>query len=222
MFEGNIWLLVMVSVVLSIISNSIYYRALDADKLGEIETLGLLSGIPIIIFSSVIFADERKLAVLFPAMVAVLAVVWSHWQRHHFNIAKRTLPFLIWSLLSVPAGAALSKILLSHFNPISLEVVRSGIIALFFLPLFLRQTKNVSLKAGWLLLITNILTSVAWLLFYFSYQRSGIVYTLLLFSLQPLLVYFASVAILKEKIQIKKIVAFAVILLSIGAAQLLK
>jgi drug/metabolite transporter (DMT)-like permease len=65
------------------------------------------------------------------------------------------------------------------------------------------------------------LTSVAWILFYFSYQRSGIIYTILIFSLQPLLVYLASVFFLKESLYWKKAVAFIVVLLSIAVAQVI-
>lgn len=221
LLRGNLWWLLLISVGMTIITNLIFYRALDDDRLGEIQTLDILRNIPIIIFSSVIFADERNFTVVLPALVASFAVIWSHWECHHFKVAKHTLPFFIWSLTVAPIGALISKVLLASWNPISLELVRSGAVALLVGPLFVRHSFKISLKAFSLLLATNILTSIAWILFYFSYQHSGIVYTLLIFLLQPLLVYLASIFFLREPLQWKKATAFVIVLLSIVAAQII-
>ncbi|MBI2175679.1 MAG: EamA family transporter [Parcubacteria group bacterium] len=221
LLAGNLWWLLLISVGMTIVTNLIFYRALDDDKLGEIQTLDLLHAIPIIIFASIIFADERNFLVIVPALVASSAVIWSHWEHHHFKIAKHTLPFLVWSLAAAPIGASISKILLANWNPVSLELVRSGAVALILGPLFVRYAQKISFKAFSLLLATNILTSIAWILFYFSYQRLGIIYTILVFSLQPLLIYLASVFFLKEPFHWKKATAFAIVLLSIGIVQII-
>lgn len=221
LLAGNLWWLLSISIGITLVTNLVFYRALDDDKLGEIQTLDLLRAIPIVIFAGIIFTDERNFFVIIPALVASTAVIWSHWENHHFKIAKHTLPFLIWSLSVAPIGASILKVLLETWNPISLELVRSGVIALILGPLFLKYAKKVRFKAFSLLLVTNILTSVAWILFYFSYQRSGIVYTILVFSLQPLLVYFASVFFLKESLHWKKAITFAIVLASIGIAQII-
>lgn len=207
------------SVALTIASNVIYYRALKRDKLSEIEIIGLLAALPVIIFSGIIFSDERNYFILIPALIASAAIVWSHLKKGHLLIKKNTLPFLICSLTLAPLAAAVSKILLSDWNPISLEMLRMGIVAMIVTPFFQKQTKAISTSALWFLVLTNILTSVAWILFYFSYQRSGIVYTMLLFSIQPILAYLAAIFILKERVEQKKLIAFAIVLLSIAIAQ---
>ncbi len=222
LFSGNLLWLLLASIGMVIISNLIFYRALESDQLGEMQTIDLLRNIPIIIFSSIIFTDERNFSVIIPAFIASIAVIWSHWENHHFKIAKNTLPFLIWSLCTAAVAAPISKILLQSWNPVSLELIRSGATALFFGLLFYKYTTKISFKTFLFLLATNILTTIAWILFYFSYQRSGIVYTILVFSIQPLLVYIASVFILKEPAQWKKVIAFAIVLLSIGIAQIIK
>ena len=221
LFSGALGWLLAASVALSVATNFIFYRALDADALGEIQTIELLPAIPVLLFSSALFADERKFAVLIPALIASSAIIWSHWERRHFRIARNTLSFLLWSLAIAPVGSAISKTLLAAWHPISLELVRSGGIMALLSPFYLRHTRGVPLPAFRFLLATNVLTTVAWILFYTSYQRSGIVYTLLLFSLQPLLVYAASVFLLREAFQWKKAAALGVVLVSIGVAQLL-
>ena len=220
-FSGNLWLFILISILMIAVTNLFYYRALDHDGLGEMQTLELLSAIPIIIASSIIFADERKFVVLIPALIASSVVVWSHWEHHHFKIAKKTLPFLVWALFAAPIGASISKLLLVVWDPISLELVRTGGVALIIWPLFFKYTNKINLRSFIYLILTNFLSAVAWILFYFSYQRSGIVYTVLLFSIQPLLVYFASIFLLKEPVNLKKVVAFGVVLVSIAAAELL-
>ena len=222
LLTGNNLPLILLSSALIIVTNILYYRALDRDTLGEIQTFDMLHAIPIIIMSSLFFVDERNYVVVIPAIIAALAVVWSHWEHHRIKIKKYTLPLVIWSLVVAPVGAAILKILLQTWNPISLELIRSGFIALVFVVMFWRYIKNVTPQKVGLQIITNILTAVAWIFFFYSYQRSGIVYTVLLFSLQPFLVYLTSLFFLKEKFHPKKAVAFVVVLISIVAAHALR
>lgn len=218
-FIGYYGWLLLTWIVIGFLINILFYRALDHDKLGEIETLSLLNSIPVIIVSGILFADERNFAIFIPALVASVAVVWSHWERHHVKIARDTLPYLCWSLTIAPISAIISKELLAVWNPIALEMVRTGALAALFLFMFRDAITSVPAKALRLLLLTNFLTTVAWVLFFFGYQRLGIVHTLLLFSLQPFLVYMASIFVLKERPSWKRSAAFVIVLVSIGAAE---
>ena len=83
----------------------------------------------------------------------------------------------------------------------------------------LKHVKNVKPSSLGLFFLTNALTSVAWILYFYSYQRLGIVYTVLVFSLQPFLVYLSSLVFFKEHLDQKKIIAFFIILASIALAQ---
>lgn len=221
LFAGNLKWLILISVAIITISNLFYYRALDNDRLGEIQTLDIFHNLPAILFSSLLFADERNPAVVLPALVASLAIIWSHWNHHHFEMRKFTRIYLVWSLFIAPFGAPITKTLLTVWHPISLGIIRDGATALILGPLFIKYSKKTHLKALLLLAATNLLTTIAWILLFFSYQRSGIVYTILIFSLQPLLVYFASLIFLKEKFHKKKFIAFLVALASIAAAQVM-
>ncbi len=221
LLQGKYLLLLLLTIIVMIITNILFYRALKTDLLSEMEPLSLLSNIPLILFTSFFFADERNILIIIMAIITVVAVVWSHWERHHLSIAKKTWPYLIWSLLIAPFTGIISKILLEQWNPISLGLVRDGILALVFIFLFAKDIKYLPRKAIPLLLLTNLLTTIAWILYFFSYQTNGIISTVLIFSLQPLLVYFASVIFLKEKFHKKKFIAFLIILGAITAAQVL-
>lgn len=220
LFTGKFFWLILLSIFLTIAANVIHYRALDADKLSEIQTIDLLHTIPLIILASIIFTDERNVVAIISALTASLAIIWSHWEHHHFRIAKYTLPFLLSALTIGPFRSIIFKELLTIWNPISLELVLSGATALAIAPFFFRRAQNISLKASLLLVAINALSAIAWILYYFSYQRSGIIYTVLIFSLQPILVYFASLFFLKESFQKKKFIAFLIILAAILVAQI--
>jgi len=221
-FSGYSAILILVSVGLVVVTNLIYYRALDRDYLSEILMFDMAQAIPVIIFSSIIFTDERNFTVLIPALIASFAVLWSHWEHHKIKIKKYTLSLLLWAITIAPAGAAISKVLLQTWNPISYEFVRAAILGIIFSAFYIKYTKGLSRKAFFYTLITTVLTAIAWILFYYSFQRSGIVYTVLVFSLQPFLVYLATLFFLKEKFHLKKAVAFGVVLLSIATAQFLQ
>lgn len=227
LLSGNLLWLFIISIIIIISNNLLYYRALDNDYLKEIQTLDLLSYIPMIIFTSIIFSDERNFYIIIPAFVASSAIIWSHWQNHHFAIRKRTLPLFLFSLIIAPIRAAIQKILLFSWNPISLEVMRIGFVALILNPFsfgrhIYQYIKRIQLKVFLLLIATNILTSVAFILYFFSIKHSGIIYTALSYSLYPLLVYLGCVFILKEPSHWKKNLAFFIVLISITIAQIIK
>lgn len=221
-FTTKFIILIIISSVLSILGNILFYKALKKDYLNELEVISLLSNIPLIIITSIIFVSERtNIFIIALALISSTAIVWSHWKSHHFQIAKNSLLFLLFIILVSPFRGVISKILLTEFNPISLQLVASIIPAIFFSAMFWKSDKNLNWKSFFLLIATNILTTIAWILYYFSYQKIGVVHTVLIFSLQPLLVYFASFFILKEKFHWKKFVAFLIVLASIILAQII-
>ena len=222
LFTGIPLLALVSSVLLSIASNLIYYRALQSDRLTEIQSISLLGGIPVVLGSGLLFADERNLGIIIPALIALSAIAWSHWKNHHFVIAADTVPLVLWALTMPLVGAALSKILLTYWHPVSLEMIRAAGLALVVGPIYAGQSSHTPRRAVPWLIATNILTSLAWILFYIGYQKLGIIYTLLLFSLQPLLAYAMAIIFLKEPLEKKRAIAFAIVLMCIGLAQILK
>lgn len=220
LFHGIFLPLIIISVALGVGTNIIYYKALKNEKLGEMQTIGLLNRVPLILFAGIFFIDERNPLTIALALVAALAIIWSHWEKHHFHLAKRTWPFLIWTLAIAPFGGLIAKKLLEIWNPISLQLVISAAEAIFFLILFSKSIGKTPRKAIPFLIATNLLTSIAWILYFFSYQSQGIVFTVLVFSIQPLLTYFASLFLLKEKPHWKKITAFIIVLASIAISQI--
>jgi drug/metabolite transporter (DMT)-like permease len=221
MLSFKIISLVVISSILSIIGNFLFYRALQHDCLSEMETIALFSNIPLIVFTSIFFISERNPMIIALALVSSLFIVWSHWNHKKFQISKLTMAFLIFILLLSPFRGIIAKHLLSVLDSISLNLFVSILPAVFFFFYYFKNMEKASGRAWLLLLATNILSSITWILYYFSYQKIGIVHTVLIFSLQPLLVYFSSIFILKEKIHWKKFLAFLIVLVCIALSQIL-
>lgn len=220
---GTAGLFVAITIVIGFITNALYYRALDADYLHEIQTWSVFIGIPTLIVSSILFTDERRLVVLIPAFIATAAVTWASLNhKNRLVIRPKTAAFILWMLVVVPALAAMNKVILHAWNPILLELVRDGSLALIFWLFVSRGLKHVSAKAWGFLLVTNVCSSAAWIIYYYSFQQLGVVYTMLLFSIQPILVYFFSLLFLKEPYSIRKVIAFTIVLASVAAAHLLQ
>ena len=218
-YSSFLWLILSISITIA--SNMFFYRALDHDKLSELRTLDLFTAIPIIIWSSILFQSERNPFIIFLAIVATISVFWSHYESKHFKFSKFTKTYFIFSLTILPFGAIMSKILLETWNPISLELIRNGAFALILMPLLSRSMTRITAHSFIFLCLTNILTTLAWLLYFFSVKYSGLTYTILIFSVEPLLVYISAIVFFKEKLNKKKFAAFLLVLGSILAAQLI-
>jgi len=95
-----------------------------------------------------------------------------------------------------------------------------AIITLIAVAMYRREFKKTTPSVFCLLTLIGILSATGWILYGYSYQQLGVVYTTLVFSLHPMLVYLASIFFLKEKPHWKKSVAFAIVLASIAAAQI--
>lgn len=222
LFSWHSIILILISSVTAIIGNLLYYKALKNALLNEMDIISLLGNIPLILLTALIFASERAHPLVIAlALISSAAIIWSHWQKNHFQIARKILWYLLFVVLISPFRGIISKVLLQSWNPISLQLISSIIPAIFFGIYFFKSDKNCNFKAFLLLLATNLLSTVAWILYFFSYQKFGIIYTVLIFSLQPLLVYIAALFLLREKFHWKKFIAFLIVLASILVAQVI-
>ena len=220
MFSGKYFWLILFSITLTLGSNLLFYKALRSDYLIELQTIDLLKNIPVIILASIVFSDERNFLIVFLALIAVFSLVWAHWEKGHFRIAKKTMPFAFWVFFVSPVNMIIAREILKTWSPISFQLVINGSIGLLFLYSFSKDVKKINKSVIPWFLVTNFLTTVAWILYFFSYQISGIVFTVLVFSIQPFLVYLISLFFFKEKFNWKKISALLIILITIIISQI--
>ena len=99
-------------------------------------------------------------------------------------------------------------------------LIQDAVITVFAIYLYKGEFKKITPKFLSLITISSALSVVGWILFGLSYQKLGVVHTTLLFSIQPLVVYFASLIILKERHHPKKTIAFFIVLAAIIITEL--
>jgi drug/metabolite transporter (DMT)-like permease len=215
----GIWLLLAFMVADIVVTNILFYRALQSDYLHELELWQLSFRIPAILVTALLFADERNGLIIVLALVSAVAVIWSHLNHTKLTIRRRTAPYILWGLVMAPVAAAVIKLLLRELHPVSLELLRMVPVAVVFWLMFRSAMKPIGTRSWLLLLLTNALTFTAGVLLLFGYQSLGIIATGLLFSVAPLLVYFFSLVFLGEPFVKKKFAAFVVVLVSITVAQ---
>lgn len=230
-FFGNIkpeasqifWLmLLLIGVTITTIVNIVYYSILRHEKLSEIEPILLLAPLFTVILTSLILKEERNFLIITLAIISSLSLVWAHVRKEHFRFHRLLIPLLILSIFVSPISAIITKKLLSVYDPFSLEFIRTAL-ALFFIFLILHPSlKSLKKKSPRYLIYTNLLTTFAWIIVYFSYIKIGIIRTVLIMNLMPMLVYLFAWIFLKEKIYWKNIVAMLIILACITITQIYK
>ncbi|MEK6883136.1 MAG: DMT family transporter, partial [Nanoarchaeota archaeon] len=227
-FFGNIkpeasqpfWIfLLLIGVVITTAVNIVYYSILRHEKLSEIEPILLLAPLFTVILTSLILKEERNFLIIILAIISSISLVWAHVRKEHFSLHKLLIPLLILSIFISPINAIISKKLLTVYDPFSFEFIRTSL-ALFILFIILKPSfKSLKKKSPKYLIYTNILTTFAWIIVYFSYIKIGIIQTVLIMNLMPMLVYVFAWIFLKEKIYWKNIVAMLIILACVTIAQ---
>lgn len=207
------------SAFLIIIMNVVFYRAMAKDEMQELEVLELLERIPAILVTAAVFSDERSPVIVGAALASSLAIAWSHWTGKKFSIKRTSLQFILLGFITAPVRVGLTKILLTAWSPVSLEIARNAIFSAVLWPAYRHDMQAVPRRAAFMVIGANVLTFAAAILGHMSYQLSGVVYTILLMSLQPFLVYLGAVFFLGERFHPRKFAAFLVVLASILAVQ---
>ncbi len=219
LFYGYAGFLLIFTTIAILTSNLLYFHALKHDLLTEMETVGLLSYIPVIATSYIFYTDERSLPVLISAIIASLAVIWSHWKKGHPFVRKRTYPYLLWLLIIAPIEAIAFKEIFLMWDPISLQFVREIIIVPILGYMYADTLRRVPVRSFFAIFFTGAVLTLSSILFFVSYSKLGIIRTTLIFNLQPLLAYIGALLFLKEKFNRKKFIAFLIVLISIVVAQ---
>ncbi|MEK7660220.1 MAG: EamA family transporter [Patescibacteria group bacterium] len=214
--------LFLVSVLITFGGNMFYYRAMAVDAVYEVQLIGLLHNFPVIILSSLLFTGERHMTTIIAATIAVLAVIWSHIDSSQIRLEPKTKQFLLYEMAVSPFGVVAAKVLLETIHPIAFEFLRTFALAILVAPLFISYIAPVSTKGVLLLISTNIITTIAWILYFYSIQQLGILSSVLIFSIQPLLVYMGSALLLKERFEWKKAVALVVVICAISINELFR
>jgi len=205
-----LWLLLAL-VFLAANYNLLYYFGLEYEKVCEIEPFLLFNPLVAIVIASLFYADERSWHVYVAAVIASLALAWSHVDHRHLKLSPPLLAIVGFSLLH-GLEAVVIKQLLVAYSPLALYLVRCVMTVLFLGIVAKGKVGRIRWREfPYFLLIA--LGAVATSVFVYSaYRTVGISLTMGALFLSPILVYLLSVVYLREKLNWKNLVSSLVII----------
>jgi len=204
-------------ILFSIIANLFVFYSLKWEKVTNIEPARVLEPLFVILLA-VLFSYflggglyDRNLGVIIPALIAGLALIFSHIKKHHLNFNKYFVAAIFGSLFFA-LELVISRIILGFYSPITFYFLRSSAIFLISLLIFKPKIHKIKLREGSKILITGIIWFVYRIVIYYGYLNYGVIFTTLMIMLGPVLVYVFAYTFLKERLHWKNIVAAAIIL----------
>ena len=208
-------------IILAITANYLYYYGFCREKLSEVEQWLSMSPLVTVILSSIFFASERDPRILVAAILAGIALIFSHAERHKIRIHRGS-----WALFGcIMIGgfeALLIKELLLLYSPVALYTIRIGMVAFFTMFLFGPPFKQLGKKNTKMIALVSLLWMVIMILTYTSYKNAGLVFTTLVLMLSQVLIYLESIFVFREKLKPRFVLAIFIILACVAYAEIIR
>lgn len=210
-------ILILTGVILiSIFANILVYFSMKWEKINNLEPAKMLEPLFVVVLALIfgIFAPElydKNPKIIVPAIIASLALIFSHIKKHHLKINKYFLAAIGGSVLFA-LELIISRLILDYYSPITFYFIRcSGVFILSFL-ILRTKINDVNKKVGLQFLILGAIWVIQRIIVYWGYTKLGVIYTTLVIMLGPILIYAFAKIFLKEKISWRNIIASAIIL----------
>ena len=209
-------LIFFIIIFFSILGNLLIFHAMKWEKLTELEPIRLSQPLFIILLAFIIYSSERQTAmpILIAALIASIALIFSHLKKHHLQFNKYALAALFGSF-SFAVEMVLSKSLLPYYSPLSIYFVRSLIILIICALIFKPNINSANRKSWYYISLTGFIWVLYRGILYYSYTLEGVIFTTLMFLLTPVFIYLFSRIYLKEKLNWRNIIASIIIVLCV-------
>lgn len=209
-------IILSIIIIFSLFANLLIFYSMKWEKITELEPIRLSQPLFVILLAFILYASERQTPsnILIAAVIASLALIFSHIKSHHLAFNKYALAAIFGSLFFA-VDLALSKFLLPFYSPLSLYFIRSIIILAICMLVFKPKFSNANPKTWKFISATGIIWVIYRGILYYSYTAKGVIFTTLLFLLTPIFIYIFSYIYLKEKPTWRNIIASIIILLCV-------
>jgi len=212
-------------VLFSIVANLFTFYSMKWEKVSNLEPAKILEPLFVIILAIVFsfFAGglyERNLNIVIPALLAAVALIFSHIRKHHLEFNKYFLAAIAGSFF-FGLELVTSRLILDFYSPISFYFLRCLSIFLISLIAFQPKFKYLDNKVKKEIFITGILWVVYRIMIYYGYLKIGVIFTTLIIMLGPIFIYLFAWKFLKEKLDWRNIVAAIIIIGSVLYAVLI-
>ncbi len=203
----------------AIIGNLLVFYSLKGERVSNLEPARVLEPMFTIVLALIfsLFADglySTSPKIILAAVIASLALVFSHIERHHLKFNKFFIAAILGSFFFA-LELVVSRLILDFYSPFSFYFLRCLFIFIISLVIFIPNFKELDNKSRLITFLTGGVWVVYRVVIYYGYLNIGIVFTTLLLMLGSIFMYIFAHFFLKEKIKLKNIVSAIVIIGSV-------
>jgi len=209
--------LLLLMVVIAVVWNVLYYQDIQEEKLHQHEMLMMLMPLATVVMAALFFPEELDWRVFGLALAACITVFWARAERHHFTWDQATYNMLLAVILMALENIIIRE-LLRVYSPVALYGIRTLIIGLFFAAYFRPRYRQISNRHWKLLALSGLVGVTLMVARFYAFDKLGIVYTILLSVLAPVIAFYASWGILHERIRARVVAASLVIMACVVVA----
>ncbi len=209
--------LFLLVILLAVIANILTFYSTKGAKLSSLEPAKISEDVFVILLALIASFTvdgvfyEKNFNVIIPAIIAGLALIFSHFKKDHIRFNKYFVAALFGSFFFA-LELVVSRPLLDFYSPISFYFIRC--VGVFLVSIFIFRNSFTEIKNK-KVLFEIFLTGIVWFAYrvsiYYGYITLGIISTTLVVMLAPILVFILARIFLKEKLNWKNIVASIII-----------
>jgi len=209
----NFMFLLLLLVIVSIIQNIFYYDSIQKEPISQHEMIMMSQPLVTILMASAFFPETFDLKIFILSIVASVSLMVGKLEKRHITFT-RTSYNLILAVVLIAIQNIISKELLYIYSPVALYAIRVFFLAIFFMiyyrPVYSMLKEN---NRFWYIGLSAAFAAVYMIASLYSFDKVGIVYTTLISTLTPIVVFLASWEILHERIKTRLVFASIIILI---------
>ena len=219
-------IILLAIIIIAITANLLVFYSLKWEKVSRLEPARILEPLFVIILTVILSffitsgVYEKNIKIIIPALIASLALVFSHIKKHHLDFNKYFIAAIFGSFFFA-LELVLSQLILNFYSPLTFYFFRSLGVFVISLLIFRSKTPKLEKNTFFLIFITGMIWVVYRIALYYGYATLGILSTTLVIMLGPVLIYIFAVLFLKEKLELRNIVAAVIIIACVAYAMLM-
>ena len=198
-------------------ANVLFFRGLEGESVSNVEPFIIFKPLAAILIASLAFPSERSLVIYLTIIASALILAWAHFSNKKIKLSSELLSIMgFWGVYGVEL--IFVNNLLDVFTPIELYLIRCAFV---FVALTIVSRPNFSIMR-WnhipYSIMLGALAVLAVVAIYTSFQQIGLASSMLVMVISPILVYWFSAHLLKEKWSNKNIISSVLIVLLVVIA----
>ena len=206
-------------IVFSAVANILTFYSIKWEKITNIEPAKMMEPLFVILLAIVFsFFTEglynKSPNITVAALVASVALIFSHIRKHHLNFNKYFVAAIFGSLFFA-LELVTSRLILDYYSPLSFYFIRCLSIAMISLAVFRPKLTGIGKKVRLEILAVGAIWVIYRMIIYYGYTHLGVIFTTLMIMVGPVFIYIFAWKFLKEKLDWRNIVAAVVIIGSV-------